>query len=137
MDRSTPLYLIENAHSQNANGEYESAGEPRKIYCNLRSVSRSEWSTAGEAGLRAEYQATVFGPDYNGEEVAELCLRGGKQRFVIYRTYMGSGENLELYLGNRVGETDLPEPEPDPTPTPTPTPDPEAPAEEATDGDPD
>lgn len=131
MDRSTPLYLIGNEHTQNDNGEYENTGTSRTVYCNLRSVTRSEWSTAGEAGLRAEYQATVFGPDYNGEEIAELDLRGGKQRFVIYRTYMASGENLELYLGNRVGETDLPEPEPEPTPTPTPTPDPEAPAEES------
>lgn len=111
MDRSTPITLISNDFTQNEHGEYESSGTARTIYCNLRSVSRSEWSTAGEAGLRAEYQATVFGPDYNGEEVAELALRGGTQRFVIYRTYMGSGESLELYLGNRVGETDLPEPE--------------------------
>ena len=137
MDRSTPITLISTDHTQNGNGEFESTGTARKVYCNLRSVSRSEGPTAGEAGLRAEYQATVFGPDYEGEEIAELALRGGTQRFVIYRTYMGPGENLELYLGNRIGETDLPEPEPDPTPTPTPTPDPEAPAEEVTDGDPD
>ena len=111
MDRSTPIYLIGTSHTQNANGEYESSGEPRLVYCNLKSVTRTEWSTAGEAGLRAEYVATIFGPDYNGEEIAQLVLRGGTQRFAIYRTYMTGDELLELYLGNRVGETDLPDPE--------------------------
>ena len=134
MDRSTPLYLIGKAATQNLNGEYESDEEQRLVYCNLRSVTRSEWSTAGEAGLRAEYQATIFGPDYNGEEAAELSLRGGKQRFVIYRTYVGPNETLELYLGDRVGVTDYKPPEPPtpptpepPTPEPTPDPEPDAP----------
>lgn len=103
MDRSTPIYLLSNEQTQNSNGEYIRSTTSRMVYCNLRSVSRSEWSTAGDFGLRAEYQAIVFGPDYNGEEVAELSLRGERKRFVIYRTYMDSNENLELYLGNRAG----------------------------------
>lgn len=103
MDRSTPLYLLSRAQTQNANGEYERSETKRLVYCNLTSVSRSEWSTAGDAGLRAEYRATIFAPEYNGEEVAELELRGGKKRFVIYRTYLDSNERLELYLGNRAG----------------------------------
>lgn len=103
MDRSTPIYLLSAAQTQNGNGEYIRSTASRMVYCNLRSVSRTEWSTAGDFGLRAEYQATVFGPDYEGEEVAELELRGGKKSFVIYRTYMDSNENLELYLGNRAG----------------------------------
>ena len=49
----------------------------------------------------------MFAPDYNGEESAELDLRGGKKRFSIYRTYLGPNESLELYLGTRVGESSL------------------------------
>lgn len=107
MDRSTPLWLIPATFEQNENGEYIEAAKPRKVYCSLRSVSRAEWSEAGQHGLRAEYQATMFAPDYNGEESAELALRGGKMRFSIYRTYLDANENIELYLGNRVGESDL------------------------------
>lgn len=103
MDRSKVLYLISAEQTQNTNGEYVRSTASRKVYCNLRSVSRSEWSTAGDFGLRAEYQATIFGPDYHGEEIAELKLRGETKRYLIYRTYMDSNENLELYLGNRAG----------------------------------
>lgn len=107
MDRSTPLYLIPQSYDQNANGEYIEDGEPRKVFCDLRSVSRAEWAEAGQHGLRAEYQATMFAPDYEGEQSAELVLRGGTKRFSIYRTYLGPNESIELYLGTRVGESSL------------------------------
>ena len=107
MDRSTPLYLVPSEYQQNNNGEFIEHAEPRQVFCDLRSVTRAEWSEAGQHGLRAEYQATMFAPDYNGEESAELMLRGGKRRFSIYRTYLGPNESLELYLGTRVGESSL------------------------------
>lgn len=110
MDRSTPLYLVPAEFEQNANGEFIEAAEPRLVYCDLRSVSRAEWSDAGQHGLRAEYQATMFAPDYQGEQSAELILRGGRKRFSIYRTYLGRDESIELYLGTRVGESSLGEP---------------------------
>ena len=129
MDRSTPIYLYSTEQTQNTNGEYIRSTSSRMVYCNLRSVSRSEWSTAGDFGLRAEYQATIFGPDYHGEEIAELKLRGETKRYLIYRTYMDSNENLELYLGNRAGvSTDVIE---DETPVTPITPSTE---QEATDG---
>lgn len=105
MDRSRVIYLIPNATTQNANGEFIPSGEPRAIFADLRSVSRSEFLEAGVDGLRPEFQATVFGPDYEGEMAARVQVRGTWKEYAIYRTYHGSDDSLELYLAERVGVT--------------------------------
>lgn len=70
-----------------------------EILCELDSVTRSEWSTAQQAGWEAECRVTVFYLDYAGQNTAVFH---GK-RYGIYRTFR-DGERVELYLGTRVGE---------------------------------
>lgn len=105
MDRSRVIYLIPNATTQNANGEFVPSGKPRAIFADLRSVSRSEFLEAGVDGLRPEFQANVFGPDYEGEMAARVQVRGTWKEYAIYRTYHGPDDSLELYLAERVGVT--------------------------------
>ena len=71
----------------------------RDVFCNITSVSADEWLNAGKAGLRAEYRATMFLYDYQGEELAEL----DGVRYGIYRTYAGTNETIELYLERKAG----------------------------------
>lgn len=72
MDRSNVLTLIRQAYVKDAIGQPIATEVPRNVYCNLRSVSRSEWATAGQMGLKAELVAEMFAPDYHGEQIAEI-----------------------------------------------------------------
>ena len=72
MDRSNVLTLIRQAYVKDAIGQPIATEVRRDVYCNLRSVSRSEWATAGQMGLKAELVAEMFAPDYQGEQIAEI-----------------------------------------------------------------
>lgn len=70
----------------------------REIYCEVDSVSQTEFYSAANAELQPEYRFTVFFGDYEGEDV---CKYNGN-RYAIYRTYR-SGDYLELYVERKVG----------------------------------
>lgn len=99
MDRSRILTLIEEAYKPDALGQLIPTETRRDVYCNLSSVSASEWFDGGRAGLNPEYRATMFVYDYNGERIAEL----DGVRYGIYRTYLAQNEFIELYLERKAG----------------------------------
>ena len=68
-------------------------------FCNITGVSAAEFFEAGRAGIRPEYRVTVFAFDYNGESIVEL----EGVRYGVYRTYLESGEDIELYLERKAG----------------------------------
>ena len=70
----------------------------REIYCEVDSVSQTEFYSAANTELQPEYRFTVFFGDYDGEDV---CKYNGN-RYAIYRTYR-SGDYLELYVERKVG----------------------------------
>lgn len=72
MGRRTVLKLIKTTYTVDDLGQKVPVEISRDIYCNLRSVSRAEWSTAGQRGLNAELVATMYAPDYQGEQIVEL-----------------------------------------------------------------
>ena len=99
MDRSRVLTLIEEAYKPDALGQLIPIETRRDVYCNLASVSASEWFDGGRAGLNPEYRATMFVYDYNGERIAEL----DGVRYGVYRTYLAQNEFIELYLERKAG----------------------------------
>lgn len=99
MDRSRILTLIEEAYKPDALGQLIPTETRRDVYCNLSSVSASEWFDGGRAGLNPEYRATMFVYDYNGERIAEL----DGVRYGVYRTYLAQNEFIELYLERKAG----------------------------------
>ncbi len=99
MDRSNIVTLIKTEHVKNNIGVYEVFETKRDIFCNIGSVSGSEWMEAGRIGINPQYKITVFEYDYAGEVIAEL----NGVRYGIYRTYLGKNENLELYLEKKAG----------------------------------
>lgn len=99
MDRSRILTLIEVTYIDDSIGQQIAKETPREVYCGVSSVSASEWFEAGRAGLKPEYRVTMFAPDYQGEEIAEL----DGVRYGIYRTYLGGNETIELYLEKKAG----------------------------------
>lgn len=103
VDRSEPLKLISITHEADDIGQLHDVKTERNVFARIRSVTQSEWKAAGEMGLKPEFQATIFEYDYKGEKECELhgVLYG------IYRTYLRSGEKIELYLEPKVGVTNV------------------------------
>lgn len=71
----------------------------RTLFCSVSSISMAEMYEAGNAGLKPEYRITIFEPDYDGEQIAEL----DGVRYAIYRTWRGTNDTLELYVERKAG----------------------------------
>lgn len=72
----------------------------REILAQVGSVSRAEFFSGGQTGLRPEFMFTVFAGEYQDEAI---CEYNGK-RYAIYRTYYVPGTDyLELYAQREVG----------------------------------
>lgn len=99
MNRSQVLTLIGVTYTKDTIGQQVPKEVPREVFCTITSVTASEWFDAGKVGLNPVYRATVFAPDYNGEQIAEL----DGVRYGIYRTYIGRHERIELYLERKAG----------------------------------
>lgn len=99
MDRSEVLTLISITYTTDALKQKIPVETTRPVFCNVQSVGRAEFFTAGQAGLKPEYVCTMLSTDYNGEKI--VSLRG--ERFAVYRTYLRQNEQIELYLERRVG----------------------------------
>lgn len=70
----------------------------RKLYCEVDSISQSEFYSAANTELNPEYRFSVFFGDYQGEEI---CTYKGN-RYSIYRTYR-TGDYMELYAERKIG----------------------------------
>lgn len=99
MDKSRVLTLIGYTYTKDAIGQMIPQEHRKDVYCNISSVSASEWFEAGANGFKPEYRATLFFYDYDGEMTAEL----DGLPYGIYRTYIGRNETVELYLERKAG----------------------------------
>lgn len=101
MDRSKAFYLVANAYTVDNIGQRVATQTKRLVYGRIGSVTRNEWSAAGELGIKPEYTLTMFSGDYAGEKTVEM---DGKF-FGIYRTYQTLNDDIELYLEWKVGDS--------------------------------
>lgn len=99
MDRSTIIYLISKSYSEDTYGVLQPTTEKRLCYANVQSVSAAEFFEGGRNGLNPELRITMFGPDYEGEEILEY----NGQQYAIYRTYQARVDTIELYVQKRKG----------------------------------
>lgn len=99
MDRSTPIYLVEQTREQNSIGEWITVETLRKVYANVTSVSASEFFTASQIGLSPEIRFVMFAPDYHGETIIEYM----GYRYSVYRMYLAKTDKMELYCQREAG----------------------------------
>lgn len=92
------LLLIAQAITVDEYGREVATETERQVYCEVYSISQTEFYAASNTELNPEYRFNVFFGDYHGEDV---CVYNG-QRYAIYRTYR-SGDNLELYAERKIG----------------------------------
>lgn len=93
------MYLVKETHSPNVYGVYEKTEVKKKVFCDVSSVTQTEWFEGGRNGLNPEYRLTMFVGDYEGEQVCEL----NGVRYTIYRTYITKNDLIELYVEKRKG----------------------------------
>lgn len=93
------INLISETKTQDEIGQFVSQETSRQVYCDVRSISASEWFDAGRDGYKPSLCFIMFAPDYAGERIVEY---NGK-RYGIYRTYVGRNERIELYAESKGG----------------------------------
>ena len=99
MDRSEVITLVLVTHEQNNYGVWETHETTRDVFCQVDSVSRSEFFDGGRNGLNPEYRFTLFFGDYNDETV--VVYKG--KSYSVYRTYHGRTDEIELYVERKGG----------------------------------
>lgn len=99
MDRSSIITLIGYSKEQDENGVWRTTPKERQVYCQVDSVTRSEFFEGGRNGLNPEYRFTLFAYDYHGEDTVKYA---GKA-YGVYRTYHGRDDTIELYAERKGG----------------------------------
>lgn len=99
MDRSNVIKLISQTYTRDSINQMIPVDTVRKVYCDVRSITRTEWFDAGRNGLQPIYVFTMFAPDYQGEKIVEFEGR----RYGVYRTYRARNELLEVYVEEKGG----------------------------------
>lgn len=99
MDRSNVCYLIAETATQDDYGVMQTTKTERMVFCNVSSVTQTEWFEGGRSGLNPELRVTMFAYDYGNEELVKV----NNIIYSIYRTYITDNDEIELYLERRHG----------------------------------
>lgn len=104
MDRSDIIYLISQSKYQDNTGVWRSTRSKRQVYCQVDSISQSEFFEAGRNGLNPSFRFTVFAPDYENESIVEYK----SETYAVYRTYLRKNDYIELYCERKGGTNTTP-----------------------------
>lgn len=99
MNKSGIAYLIADTYTQNDYGVMEKQSTRKKVFVNTTSVTGTEWFEGGRNGLNPQYRFIMFSHDYNNEKVIEY----NSIQYTIYRTFLRSTDEIELYAELRKG----------------------------------
>jgi hypothetical protein len=93
------IFLVKEVYSQDDIGNSKTSQEKRKAFANRFAISRSEFTAAGEQGLRPDFAFQINTVDYAGEEKAIYL----GNTYTIYRV-QESGDRTTLYLTSKVSD---------------------------------
>lgn len=99
MKRDHVAHLISTGYEPDALGQQVPVETRREVFCRIGSVRQSEWFSAGQKGLKAQFMVEVFADDYADEALIEV----DGVRYGIYRTYLADNDQMELYLEKKGG----------------------------------
>lgn len=92
------LVLVTQAVTTDQYGNEEYTETEKTVYCEVDSITQSEFYAAADTELNPEYRFTVFFGDYSGERIVKFH----DTRYAVYRTYR-TGDYMELYAERKVG----------------------------------
>ena len=69
-----------------------------EVYCEVDSITQTEFYAAANTEINPDYKFTVFFGDYDGQVV----IKYHDVRYTVYRTYR-AGDYMELYAERKIG----------------------------------
>ena len=99
MDRGDVIELVSISRTQDQYGVWRSTESKRQIFCEVESVTATEFFEGGRNGLKPEYRFIVFFADYQGEQTVNY----NGIAYSVYRTFKAKNDKLELYVERKVG----------------------------------
>ena len=99
MDRSEVITLLTATKTQDDYGVWHEQLNSRNVFCQVNSVTHTEFFEGGRSGLNPEYRITMFFGDYNDEKL--LTYKG--KTYSVYRTDIGKNDTIELYVERKGG----------------------------------
>ena len=97
--RNDVITLIRREYAIDDYGVQRASETAHEVYCDVNSITQTEFYAANEAGLKAALRFDLFAYDYSGEEIVEFH----GVRYNVYRTYQRYNDVLELYVNKVVG----------------------------------
>lgn len=92
------LVLVKQTITTDSYGNEVIAETDKTVFCEVESISQSEFYAAANTELNPEYRFSVFFSDYSGEDLVKYH----GVRYAVYRTYR-TGDYMELYAERKVG----------------------------------
>lgn len=92
------LTLIGGEYTVDEYGNYTKTEKRKTVYCDLRSVTRSEFYSSAQAGLSPSDVFIINAFEYSGESEVELM----GERFSVIRTYKTDEELIELTCEKKI-----------------------------------
>lgn len=92
------LTLIAPTVTTDQYGNEEYTDVETTVFCEVDSITQSEFYQAANTELNPEYKFTIFFGDYDGQPLVKYH----GVRYAIYRTYRAD-DNLELYAERKIG----------------------------------
>ena len=99
MDRSEVITLLTTVKQQDDYGVWRETEVGHDVFCQVDSVTRSEFFEGGRSGLNPEFRMTMFFGDYNDEKT--LMYKG--KSYAVYRTDIGKNDTIEGYVERKGG----------------------------------
>ena len=93
------IKLISETYERDSLQQFVPKRKESTVFCEVQSISKSEWYDAGRAGLKAQLKVVMPRINYADEEIVEYK---GKT-YGVYRTYLPVGNTVELYLEKKAG----------------------------------
>ena len=97
------LTLIAQTISTDQYGNEVATEVEKQVFCEVDSITQTEFYQAANTELNPEYKFTIFFGDYDGQ----LLVEYNGVRYAIYRTYRAD-DNLELYVERKIGAIPAP-----------------------------
>lgn len=105
MDDNVITLLVLGYATDAAGNTVETVTGSRQVFCKVRSVTRSEFYQAAQAGLHPDYVFVLSHyKDYQGEKALLFTDWAGHQaRYEVVRVYRGAGDELEITAEEKIG----------------------------------
>lgn len=92
--------LIQSTYDKDQYGVPKPTDISREVFCEVHSITRAEFASAGRNGLNPSYMFSVFAGEYQGERT----VRYAGDTYSIYRTYRHTDNDyIELYVERKGG----------------------------------